>query len=259
MTMNGQVPLAQDETLDAILDGRIRIIQKKNGYRFAVDTLLLARFAEPRPGEALIDLGTGSGVLAIGLAYRHPSVRVLGVDIREEFAAMAGRSVVLNGLEGRVEIRRGDVRLPADLCAPLSFDAAVFNPPYRRLCSGRVNPDPVKAAARHEIDGTLGDFVAAAAYALKEGGRAWAVYPAKRLAELLFRMRSGRLEPKRLRVVHSRPGGAGVLVLVEGVKGGGEELALLPPLYIYGDAGAYSGQMETIFRELAASPSAGGG
>lgn len=257
--MNERPLHADDETLDGILDGRVRILQKKNGYRFAIDTLLLAHFTGLRQGEALIDLGTGSGVLAIILAHRHRLAKVLGIDIREEFVAMARRNVVLNGLEGRVEIRRGDIRLPQNICAPLSFDGAVFNPPYRQLRSGRMNLDPVKAAARHEIDGALGDFVTAAAYVLRVGGRVWAVYPAKRLVELLFRMRTGRIEPKRLRVVHSRPGEAGRLILVEGVKGGGEELAVLPPLYIYGEGGGYSAQMETIFRELAASPAVGGG
>ena len=143
---------------------------------------------------------------------------------------MARRSVALNGLAGCVEIRRGDVRHPESLCAPTSFDAAVFNPPYRRLRSGRMNPDPEKAVARHEIAGTAGDFLAAAVLALKPGGRVYAIYPATRMVELLSRMRAARIEPKRLRIVHSRPGGRGELLLVEGVKGGREELIVLPPL-----------------------------
>ena len=173
--------------------------------------------------------------------------------------AMARRSVELNGLAGCVEIRRGDIRHPESLFAPTSFDVAVFNPPYRRLRSGRTNPDPGKAVARHEIEGTVGDFLAAAAHALKPGGRAYAIYPARRMVEMISRMRAARIEPKRLRIVHSRPGGRGEFILVEGVKGGREELTVLPPLIIYGEGSGYTAEMAAIFRDLAAFRAADGG
>ena len=172
---------------------------------------------------------------------------------------MAKRSVILNGLEGYVEIRRGDVRRPETLCGPQSFSAAVFNPPYRRLRSGRMNPDPEKAVARHEIAGTAGDFLAAAVYALRPDGRAYAIYPAARMVELLSRMRERRIEPKRLRLVHSRPGGSGAFVLLEGVKGGREGLKVLPPLFIHEEPGGYTSEMTEIFRDLSAFPARGGG
>ncbi len=111
-----------------------------------------------------------------------------------------------------------------------------------------MNPDPARASARHEIAGTVGDFLGAAAHLLREGGRAFAIWPASRAVELLVRMRAGRLEPKRVRMVHSRQGGRGEFLLVEGRKGGGEELAVLPPLFIYGRDGGYTDQMSAIFR-----------
>jgi tRNA1Val (adenine37-N6)-methyltransferase len=242
----------EGETLDAILGGRLRIIQKKSGYRFSIDALLLAQFVTLQEGEECIDLGTGSGVIALILACRRTRGRILGIDIQEEFVAMARRSVELNGLAGRIEIRRGDLRHPESLFAPTTFDVAVFNPPYRRLRSGRTNPDPGKALARHEIAGTAGDFLAAAVVALKPGGRAYAVYPARRMVEMVSRMRAARIEPKCLRIVHSRPCGRGELLLVEGVKGGREQLTVLPPLFIYGDGGGYSAETAAIFRDLAA-------
>jgi tRNA1Val (adenine37-N6)-methyltransferase len=247
------------ETLDAILGGRLRIIQRKSGYRFSIDALLLAHFVSLKEGEECIDLGTGSGVVALILACRRSRGRVLGIDIQEEFVAMARRSAELNGLAGRVEVRLGDIRHPESLFAPTSFDVAVFNPPYRRLRSGRTNPDHGKAVARHEIAATAGDFLAAAVLALKPGGRAYAVYPARRMVELISRMRDGRIEPKRLRIVHSRPGGRGELILVEGVKGGREQMTVLPPLFIYGEGGGYTAEAAAIFRDLAAFPAAGGG
>jgi tRNA1Val (adenine37-N6)-methyltransferase len=157
-----------------------------------------------------------------------------------------------------VEIRREDLRIPESLCPSASFDAAVCNPPYRRLGSGRMNPDPEKTAARHEIAGTVSDFLAAAAYALREGGRLYTIYPAARSVELLFRMRLNRLEPKRLRLVHSRSDSAAQFVLAEGVKGGGEQLSVTRPLFIYERGGGYSAEMISIFQALSSFPPGGG-
>ncbi len=248
----------EEETVDGILGGRLRMIQKKRGYRFSVDALLLAHFAVLREGEELVDLGTGSGIVALVLAKRFICRRVLGIDIQDGLVDMARRNVALNGLDGCVEIRKGDVRQPESWCGPQSFSVAVFNPPYRRLRSGRMNPDTEKAVARHEIAATAGDFIAAAVYALRPEGRAYAIYPAARAVQLLCRMRDFRIEPKRIRMVHSDPDSPGAFVLVEGVKGGREDLKVLPPLYIHCKEGGYSPDMEGIFRALSDFPAHGG-
>jgi tRNA1Val (adenine37-N6)-methyltransferase len=257
--MEGELHTRDGETVDKILNGHLRIIQKKRGYRFSLDALLLAHFATLREGDDLIDLGTGGGVIALILAQRFSCGRILGIDIQEELAAVARRNVALNGLEGDVEIRQGDVRRPETLCGPQSFSVAVFNPPYRRLRSGRMNPDSEKAVARHEIAGTVADFLTAAFHALRPDGRVYAIYPAVRMVELIVRMRERRIEPKRLQLVHSRSGGSGAFVLLEGVKGGREELKVLPPLYIHEEAGGYTPEMMEIFRDLSAFPVRGGG
>ncbi len=249
----------EGETIDAICGGSLRIIQRRSGYRVSVDALLLADFAVVDEGERCIEFGTGSAVVALILASRGRCKAVLGIEIQKDLVAMAKRNVNMNGLAGVVEIGHGDVRRPESICAPQSFDAAVFNPPYRRLKSGRMNPDAGKAMARHEITGSAGDFCAAAAHALRHGGRACAIYPATRAVELISRMRTCRLEPKRMRLVHSSPGGVGQFVLLEGIKGGKEELTVLPPLFIRAEEGVYTAEMATIFRDLEASHAAGGG
>jgi tRNA1Val (adenine37-N6)-methyltransferase len=256
--MNGELNPRDGETVDEILGGRLRIIQKKRGYRFSLDALLLAHFAVLRDGDDLIDLGTGGGIIALILAQRVHCGRVLGIDVQNELVAIAKRNVILNGLAGQIEIRRGDVRRPEFLCDPQSFSVAVFNPPYRRLRSGRMNPDPEKAVARHEIAGTAADFLAAAVHALRPEGRVYAIYPATRMVQLLARMREFRIEPKRLRLVHSCPGGSGAFVLVEGVKEGREGLKVLPPLCIHEGRGGYTSEMTEIFRDLSAFPARGG-
>ncbi|MBN1612830.1 MAG: tRNA1(Val) (adenine(37)-N6)-methyltransferase [Deltaproteobacteria bacterium] len=253
MDTSPQALQKEGESLDELLDGGLKILQKTSGYRFSIDALLLAHFCRLRQGERVLDLGTGSAVIPLLLARRWEGVQLIGIDVQEKFVDMARRSIDLNGLSERIEIRLGDVRHIEAHFEARSFDAVVFNPPYRRSGSGRINRDDQKALARHEIKGTLADFLAAAAYVLKEGCRCYVIYPASRAVELLFRMRRDRLEPKRLRMVHSRAGSEGQFVLAEGIREGGEELAVLAPLFIYEEGGGYTAEMEGLFKDLSAS------
>lgn len=236
----------EGETVDEFFRGRLRVLQKKKGYRFSVDSLLLANFVTLRKGDRVVDLGTGSGIIALVLALRFPEATITEVEIQEDLADMAGRSVALNGLKDQVRVCSGDVRKIRGLFAPQLFDAAVFNPPYRRLNSGRINPDSERAVARHEIKGTIDDFLASARYLLKDSGRVYVIYPAARSAQLIVRMRGNGIEPKRLRIIHSDGRSGGVFVLAKGIKGGGEELEIMPPLFICRDDGRYSGEVEEI-------------
>jgi len=242
--------MKEDETLESLFGGRLQILQKKKGYRYTIDSVLLAHFVEPKKGERILELGAGSGVISLLLAFRNPGVRVTGLELQAELADMAGRSISMNGLEGRVSIFQGDVRNAAELMEARSQDVAVFNPPYRKMGSGKVNPGREKALARHELAGSIADFLKAAYYALEPGGRACLIYPCSRMAEAIHRMREEKMEPKRLRMVHSRPGSRGDFILVEGIKGGGEEMAVLPPLFVYQEGEGYSAEMEALFRNL---------
>jgi len=248
---NNRIDLVkQGETVEEALGGELRIIQKAKGYRYSLDAFLLAHFAAVKKNGRLLDLGCGSGVIALTLATKWSSVEVVGIEIQEELAEMARRSAAMNGLADRVEILSGDVKQIEALCESNAFDSVVSNPPYRKLRSGRINPDGQKALARHEIKGALGDFLAAAHYALKKSGRIFLIYPASRMVHLLSGMHSARLEPKRLRIVHSGIQTEGALVLAEGVKDGREELHILPPLTVYDENGGYTSEMESIFDDL---------
>jgi tRNA1Val (adenine37-N6)-methyltransferase len=238
------------ETLDNIAGGQIKVLQKARGYRFSIDALLLSHFVRLRHGEHVLELGTGSGVISMILAGRWEGVEVTGIDIQAEMVEMAGRSVAINKLVEKVEIRRADVRDIKNIFPPRSFDVVVSNPPYRKIHSGRINHDREKALARHEIAGAIGDFLQAAVYVLKPASRAYFIYPATRMVELLNSMRNARVEPKRLRMVYSNDKTAGKFVLVEAISEGGEELEVLPPLLIYNEKGAYTEEMMDIFREL---------
>jgi len=243
------------ETADWILEGKLCVLQKEKGYRFSIDALLLAHFIHLKGGDHVLDLGTGSGIIPMILAKRWSCGRIAALEIQEGLVSMAGRSAVLNRLADRIEVIQGDIRRIDTLLASGSFDAVSFNPPYRRMDSGRRNPDMQKAIARHELKATLDDFLQAAVHVLKAKGRVFVIYPATLAVKLISRMRALRLEPKRMLPVYSNPVTAGQFILVEGLKGGNEALKVLPPLFIYEEGGAYTPAMQRIFSDLAAFPS----
>jgi len=235
-----------DETVDEFFHGSLSVLQKEKGYRFSVDSPLLADFVTLRKGETVVDLGTGSGIIALILALRFPDARIAEVELQEELADIAARNIVLNRMEDRVRVYPGDVKKIKAVFDPKSFDVAVFNPPYRKLNSGKINPNHQRAVARHEIGGTIHDFLAAARYLLKDYGRVYAIYPASRGVQLIAGMRKHGMEPKKLRIVYSNSLSGAAFVLAEGVKGAGEEVEIMPPLFIYGDDGRYSDEMDAI-------------
>jgi tRNA1Val (adenine37-N6)-methyltransferase len=246
----------EGETVDELLGRRVKIFQKEKGYRFSVDALLLAHFVRVEKGDRIVDLGTGSGVIAIIMAQRAGCAKVVGVDIQEELVDMATRSVMLNDLQERVNICHGDIRNIETLFKPKYFDISIFNPPYRKLKSGKINPNDQKSIARHEIRGTLHDFLKASIYLLKKSGRVYIIYPVTRMVGLLSSMRTAGMEPKRLRIVHSHSASRGEFVLVEGIKNGREELEVLPPLTVYSEDGQYTEAMGSVFRYLSDLPKA---
>jgi tRNA1Val (adenine37-N6)-methyltransferase len=239
-----------DETLDKLRLGGLKIIQEKKGYRFSLDPILLCAFAEMREGDRVADLGTGSGIIPLLLARKTSVAQIVGVENQPSMAHRARRNVLLNELADRVEIREADIRQIPDLLPAQSFGVVLTNPPFRRGGTGRMAPLPERAAARHELAGGLRDFLRAAAFLLKDGGRIYLVYLAERLAELLTTMREERLEPKRLRCVHSRRGEDARMVLVEGRKRGKAGMRVEPPLIVYSGEG-YSPEILEIYGEEA--------
>jgi tRNA1Val (adenine37-N6)-methyltransferase len=242
----------EDETVESLHGGRLRILQKKKGFRYTIDSILLAHFAGLKEAGRILELGAGSAVVSVLLAFQYPGARVTAVEIQDDLADMARRSISLSGMEDSVEILLGDARRAREFLKARTFDLAVFNPPYRKMGSGRVNRGAGKALARHEIAGSVTDFLGAAVHALKAGGRVCLIYPCSRMVEAVHQMREKGVEPKVMRMVHSKPGSRGDFILVEGLKGGGEELKVLPPLFIYKEGGDYSDELAALFRGLSA-------
>jgi tRNA1Val (adenine37-N6)-methyltransferase len=252
-------PATEDETLDTILDGHLRLLQNKRGYRFTVDSILLSHFVSLKQHARAIDLGCGNGIILLILAKRFPHIKCAGLEIQEKLAQLARKNSQLNDLSERVEIFYGDARSIKNILPAKSFDAVIFNPPYRKLNSGRINPQREKAIARHEINGSLKDFLTAAGHLLKPGGRVFTIYPAKRLVELVYLFRKGNIEPKRMKLVFSDSVSEAQFVLAEGRSGSSEELKIEPPLFIYDQDRNYTREMSGIFSELSRFPADGGG
>lgn len=223
-----------DETLDTFFNGKLKILQKKRGYRFSVDTLLLSQFIKIRKDEKAIDLGTGCGILPLLLSQTTKAHSFVAVEIQEGLAAIAQKNVWLNHLVDRVSILFKDFRELKGMLPPSSFDVVFSNPPYRKYRTGRVNPTLEKAIARHEIQGTLEDLISIASYLLSLKGRCYLIYPASRLVDLLFHLRVQRLEPKRLQLVYPRFNETAKFVLLESVKASGVELKIMEPLILHG-------------------------
>jgi tRNA1Val (adenine37-N6)-methyltransferase len=238
----------RNETSDTVFEGKIRVLQEKDGYRFSIDAILLAGFVWLRRRDSVIDLGTGVGIIPLILGKRgEDAEQVAGVEIQAKLAALAKRNVLINGLEDLISIYQGDIKDLSDTFPPSSFDVVVTNPPYYRVSSGRINPSSQKAIARHEITCTIADVLQTTCYLLKEGGRLFIIFPARRAITLLDSLRSASLEPKRIRWIYSREGEEAEFILTEAHKGGGEGVEVLPPFFVYSVNGSYTPEMEALY------------
>lgn len=245
----------EEETLDEILDGRLRIFQSKKGYRFSLDSIMLAHFTSLKSRSHAMDLGCGNGIILLLLAKCFPNAHFVGLEIQENLSSLARKNAQLNDLENRVNIVSGDARHVKNIFPAHSFDTVIFNPPYRRLNSGRINPLQEKAVARHEIIGSLKDFLNASKHLLKPAGKVFTIYPATRFIELVHLFRNSNIEPKRIKLVYSDNISDAEFTLVEGRQGGREELSMEPPLFIYDQNRKYTPEMSAIFSALSHSPS----
>jgi tRNA1Val (adenine37-N6)-methyltransferase len=234
-----------DETAGKLTAGGLIIIQKKKGYRFSIDSYLLAAFVDEPEGASAVEIGSGSGVVSILLAGVK-KLCMTGIEIQVGLAGMSERSVTMNGLENKVEIINADIKNYTSK----GFDSVVVNPPYRPVGSGRINPHDEKALARHEIKLTLEEMLSCAERMINDGGRFYAIYPGWRLPDMICTMRKNNIEPKKIVMIHSHQGSRASLFMVKGIKGAGAELHIEKPFYIYSNGKNYTGETQDIFASL---------
>lgn len=241
------VNILENERVDDLQYKGFKLIQKKDGFCFGVDAVLLAHFADIRKNDRVLDMGTGTGIIAILLAAKTPAASVTGLEIQPVMSEMAARSVKLNDLKDRIDIVCGDIKNSLQLFGPSTFDSVVTNPPYMNKGGGLLNPSDTKAVSRHELLCTLEDVIFSAGKLLVPGGRFAMVHRPERLTDIFFLMRSSGIEPKYLRLVHPSPYKKPNMVLIRGTRGGKPQLKVMEPLYIYDRTGVYSREIDEIY------------
>lgn len=226
--------LRPGERLDDLQNKGYKIIQDPGRFCFGIDAVLLSNFARVKSGEKVLDLGTGTGILPILLEAKTKGEYFTGLEIQEESADMARRSVAYNCLEEKINIVTGDIKEAAQLFGPASFDVITTNPPYMINDHGLKNEADAKTIARHEILCTLDDILRESAKILKEGrGRFYMIHKPFRLAEIMSKMCQYRLEPKRIQFVHPYIDKEPTMVMIEGLKGAKSRVTVEPPIIMY--------------------------
>lgn len=237
------IKLKPEERLDDLQVNGYEIIQHPGKFCFGMDAVLLSNFARVKKGEKVLDLGTGTGIIPILLTAKTEGERFVGLEIQEESADMARRSVAYNHLEEKVEIVTGDIKEAVVIFGAASFDVITTNPPYMIGQHGIANPSDSKAIARHEVLCTLDDIMRESARMLKPRGRFYMVHRPFRLAEILSKMIEVGIEPKRMRMVHPFIEKEPNMVLIEGMRGGNSRMTVERPLIVYKEVGIYSDEL----------------
>jgi len=239
--------LHSDERLDDLQINGYKIIQHPDKFCFGMDAVLLSGFANVMEGEKVLDLGTGTGILPILLEAKTEGEHFTGLEIQAASAEMASRSVLYNSLNAKIDIIEGDIKEASNIFGKASFNVVTSNPPYMTGGKGLKNPNDSKAIARHELLCSLDDVVRETAAVLKPKGRCYYVHRPSRIVEIFEAMRKYKIEPKRMRLVYPYVDKKPNMVLIEGVRGGGAQLTVEPPLIVYKETGKYTKEIYDIY------------
>ena len=239
-----RVSLKGSERIDDLQRAGLKIIQDPERFCFGMDAVLLSHFAQVKKGGKVLDLGTGTGIIPILMSALTESSHLTALEIQEESADMAGRSVRLNGLEDKITIVRGDIKEAGSIFSRASFDVITCNPPYLQDDHGIVNPSDAKAIARHEMLCTLEDVISASEILLKPGGHFYMVHRPFRLSEIMNVMHDHKLEPKRMRLVYPMADKEPNMVLIEGIRGANMRINVEKPLILQKSDGSYTDEVK---------------
>ncbi|MBC8287786.1 MAG: tRNA (adenine(22)-N(1))-methyltransferase TrmK [Nitrospinae bacterium] len=221
------------------------IDQENTGYRYSIEPFLLADFITLLPDQSVLDIGTGCGIIPILLVHRQPSLKVTAIEIQE--CSQAQKNIHQNGMEKQISLIQGDFLEEAESLKPECFDHIVSNPPYRKIQTGRINPDSGKAVARHELSLNMGSLLDKSAPLLKKGGQISLAYPPERLGELMRELECRSLYPNRACFVHGNYQAPAKIVLVSALKGKKADFSVAPPLAVYNEDGTYSQEMAKVY------------
>ena len=259
--------LNKNERIDDLEINNMKIIQNKEGFCFGIDSVLLSDFAKGiKDNSRCVDLGTGTGILGILLCAKTNLSEIVGVEIQEEVADMAKRSIKLNNLENRFKIININLKEIIDkknneeiddlnknkiknYLEKNSFDYVITNPPYKKINTGKINENKKQLISRHEITANLNDFIKTANYLLKDKGTLFMVHRPDRLADILEEMRKQKIEPKEIKFVYPKINKEPNLILIKGIKNARPFLKIDKPIYVYNEDGEYADEILKIYNK----------
>lgn len=237
----------KNETLEDLQLKNLKLIQKKDSFRFGLDAVLLSDFSKDIPSRKTLDLCTGSGIIPILMSAKTKTAEIHGIEIQKDIYDTACRSVALNNLTDRIYLKCADLKNCAEIYPPHSFDLITCNPPYMPAGSAVKNETDTKIIARHEVMCTLEDVISVSAHLLRFRGFLAMVHKPSRLADILCLMRKYGIEPKKIRFIHKSPESEPSLILVCGSYKGGRELRVMPPLFLHNPDGSETEELKRIY------------
>lgn len=248
--MKKDIVLYPNERIDDLQFANLHIIQSKDDFRFSMDSVLISDFATLQNRMKICDLGTGTGIIPLLLYGRNNTVTCDAVEILPSAAERAARSMALNGVSEHIAVHCADLRQIRSFLPHGQYALVTSNPPYAVTGAAIPSPKPSFQSARQEETCTFEDIVSAANWLLKYHGRFCFMLPAYRLAEAFSTMKAYQMEPKRLRMVHSRKDKEARLMLVEAMKGVSSGIQVLPPLIVHNDDGTDTDELKRIYHQL---------
>ena len=213
------IELKENEKIEDLQLKNLKIIQNKTGFCFGIDSVLLSEYAKNIKDDArVLDLGTGTGIIATLLCGKTKLKEIIGIEVQKEVCEMAQRSIKLNHLENKFKIINEDIKNLDKIFEKNSFDVIVTNPPYKKKGTGIKNENENKRISRHETTASLEDFIKISKELLKDKAEFYMVHRSDRLVDIIELMRKYKIEPKKIRFVCSNQNTEPKLVLIKGIK-----------------------------------------
>jgi tRNA1(Val) A37 N6-methylase TrmN6 len=252
---------SSDVSEDAVLGGRLRLRQLREGHRVGHDAILLAAASPGRAGERAADLGAGVGAAGLALASRVEGIQVTLAEIDAELAALARQNVRINGLSDRVSVANLDVSAPFRThetggLASGSLDRVLMNPPFNDPVRMRASPNLRRQLAHVGAPGSLAAWTRSASELLRAHGTVTMICRADGLREAVQALASG-FGAVAILPIHPRPSKAAIRLIIRASKGSRAPLSLLPGFFLNDDANQPSAEALAVVRDGAVLPLAG--